>query len=547
MMRALNRTNKRRTLIFGIDGGTWDVIEPLMKRGVMPCLAQLNEQGAWGDLVSVVPVNSAAAWSSILTGMPPEKHGIYDFFSWHPVKKKRTSVNATWLPRPTLLDLLGQTGRVLALKIPMTYPPWPISGKMVSGLPTPDDESAFTYPSDLAAELNPLIEKGSAYRARELNREGRLLILRQLKAAQRSLERMTDHLLKDADYQTCFVVARDIDELQHFFWDVLSGKDEFGYRPLVDEYFRSVDQYLARMLDWAGEDARVILLSDHGFGPVEGVWHLNDWLRQKGFLSLIDDYENKGDSTELSFGIRVSYAIRRRVLRQMKRLGMKGSALERSLEALKMRSQRYTDLGGIDWHGTLAYVGNVGEEWLPVYINLQGREPHGIVTPERYESVREDLRQTLDKSEEPAVLAVHRAEEIFDIEDPKNSTAPDLLIETISSAVQSDFGLGNSKAYESIGNRNGCHRRKGMFLLAGPDVAPQQDAAHLLDIPATILAWQGCQVPRHFCGRVLQECIPEVTFSDTRTTVESTAAEKEYLSEEEEAGVRQKLESLGYL
>ena len=547
MMTNNDRSNKRRTLIFGIDGGTWDVISQFVNRGVMPCLAEMKEEGAWGDLVSVVPVNSAAAWSSILTGIPPEKHGIYDFFSWHPVNKKRTSVNATWLPRPTLLDLLGQTGKVLALKIPMTYPPWPISGKMISGLPTPDDESAFTYPSDLGRELNPLIEKGSACHAQELNREGRLLILKQLQAAQRSLERMTDYLLKDDDFQTCFVVARDIDELQHFFWDVLSGRDELGYRPLVDEYFSSIDQYLGRMLDWAGKDARVILLSDHGFGPVEGVWHLNDWMRKKGFLSLMPDIENKNGGNGLSFGVRVSYALRRRILRQLKRLGLKGTALERSLEALKLRSQRYTDLGGIEWGGTLAYVGNVGEEWLPVYINLQGREPYGIVTPERYESVREDLRRALDKNEEPAVLAVHRSEDIFDLDDPKNSTAPDLIIETISSAVQSDFELGHSQVYESIRNRNGCHRRQGMFLLAGPDVAPQQDAAYLLDIPATILAWQGCQIPRHFCGRVLQECIPEVTVSDTRTVIESTATEKEYLSEEEEAGVRRKLESLGYM
>lgn len=538
---------KRRTLIFGIDGGTWDVLDSLIERGVMPCLARLKEEGAWGDLASVVPVNSAAAWSSILTGMPPEKHGVYDFLAWHPVNKKRTSVNATWLPRPTLLDLLGQEGEALALKIPMTYPPWPISGAMVSGLPTPDDESAFAYPADLTPRLNHLIEKGSAGRSWELDQDRRRIILHQLDAAHRSLERMTNYLLNTHAFQTCFVVARDVDELQHFFWDVLSGHDEYGYLPLIEDYFTALDRYLARMLDWAGRDARVILFSDHGFGPVEGIWHLNDWLRARGFLSVRQNYSTAKTGNALPLGLQLNYALKRRLLRRLHGLGLKGKWLERSLEKIKLLSYRETDLGAVDWSSTTAYAGNVGEEWLPIYVNLQGREPHGIVAPEHYHKIREDLRQTLDRSTRPTVLTVHRAEEIFELDDPRKFAAPDLIVETISSAVQSDFALGRPQIYEKSKYRNGCHRRQGMFLLAGPDVVHQQDAAHLLDVPATILAWMGLQVPMAFHGRVLQELIADVRVEESRQEIQMEAAAKSCFSEEEEAGVRKKLESLGYM
>jgi predicted AlkP superfamily phosphohydrolase/phosphomutase len=361
------------------------------------------------------------------------------------------------------------------------------------------------------------------------------------------LERLTDHLLKEGSPQICFVVARDVDELQHFFWDVLTGPDKHGYRPLVEDYFAGLDRYLTRLLDWAGEDARIILFSDHGFGPVEGIWHLNDWLRARGFLRLKAEFEDRTDRKDLSLSTRLNFALRSRLLRELKHLGMPADRLEHSLEKLRFRGQRHTDLEGIDWSSTLAYAGAVGEEWLPVYINLQGREPQGIVSPQQYDQIREDLRSALYSSEEPAVLVVHRAEEIFEIQDPRMTAAPDLIAETITSAVQSDFTLGNAQIYEKSRFRNGCHRRLGMFLLAGPEVVHQRDVAHLLDIPATILAWLGITPPTIFQGRIMHELIPEAPLPETETEIQTAQVHKDYFSEEDETGVRKKLESLGYL
>ncbi|MFH1733167.1 MAG: alkaline phosphatase family protein [bacterium] len=533
----------RRTLIFGIDGGTWSILDQFIASGSMPNLAGLRQQGSWGVLNSIVPVNSAAAWSSILTGRKPEKHGIYDFLAWQPESGRRTSVNASWMPKPTILELMGDAGSVLALKIPMTYPAWKINGCMVSGLPTPDDESAFTYPRNLASRLNRLIKKGSAGKSWETADDNRHQILDQMERAHLSLERITDKLLKMNEVDTCFVVARDVDELQHFFWDVLNGHDVYGYYPRIEAYFKQIDAYLGSMLDWAGAAARVVVLSDHGFGPVEAVWHLNDWLAAQGFLSFRPETDEA--ERELKFSDRVNYAVRRRLLRQVKRLGMKGNWLEHSLDKIKLNTQNHIDLGGIDWTNTQAYTGNVGEEYLPVYINLEGREPQGSVSFDQYHQVREEVLAALDRCQAPAVLTVHRAEEIFDIEDARHSAAPDLVVETISSSVQSDFAYNQPEVYENTGYRKACHRREGIFLLSGPDVAPQQISAELCDIPATVLAWMGLPVPSNFSGRVLQELIDGLTL--TTTTASAAEVTRQYLSDKDEANVRKKLESLGYM
>jgi predicted AlkP superfamily phosphohydrolase/phosphomutase len=540
-----------RTLIFGIDGGCWEILDRMIAAGVMPRLKKLRETSAWGDLESVVPVNSAAAWSSFLTGMKPEHHGVYDFLAWMPGSNRRTAVNASWLPRPTIFDLLKERGPLLSLKVPLTYPAWTINGAMVSGLPTPDDEAAFTYPGDLAAKLNPLILKHSAGRSWEVDSEQRGMILDQLDAAQISLERMTDYLLqKYQETQTCFVVARDVDELQHFFWDALfsqPGHDPFGYRPRLEKYFLRLDAYLGRMLDWAAPEGKVIIMSDHGFGPVEGIWHLNEWLRSKGFLSLRVESKKASDREGLSWSLRARFALSRRLLKGMKNLGLSGDRLEASLEKIKLSGLSSADLSGVEWGSTLAYAGNVGEEYLPIYINLQGREPQGIVSPEQYLQIREDLRRTLLTCTEPKVIAVHRSEEIFDLQDGRYALAPDLVIQTATGGVQSDFNIRTHQLFEPSRYRVACHRRKGMFLLHGAQVQPGHGQASLLDIPATLLAWLDVPIPGYFDGQPLSRFIPTLVSGTRHTTETAPAAQREFYTEDEEDGVREKLESLGYL
>jgi predicted AlkP superfamily phosphohydrolase/phosphomutase len=370
-----------------------------------------------------------------------------------------------------------------------------------------------------------------------------------LEAAQISLERQTDYLLHQySETQTCVVVARDVDELQHFFWDALTEPHQKvnSLLPRLKNYFQSLDNYLGRMLDWAGPEARVVILSDHGFGPLEGIWHLNEWLRSKGYLSLKSDFAAPTKSNN-NWSLRARYGLGRRLLKGMKNLGWEGKSLESALEHMKLRGLSSADLTGIDWESTLAYAGNVGEEWLPIYINLQRREPRGAVSGERYEQIRDDLIRTLLNCDHPQVLAVHRSEELFDLSDGRFSQAPDLVVQTNSGAVQSDFALGSSLVYEPSRYRTACHRRRGLFLLSGPEIIPGQGAASLLDIPATILAWIGLPIPGYFDGRPLAEFIPGINYNLTEALEPAPSAKREFYSSEEEAGVREKLESLGYL
>src|ERR1043166_9161730 len=104
--------NKPRTLIIGLDGATFDLIEPLVRAGHLPALARLMTHGVHGSLQAWPNMNSAAAWSSMVTGYNPGQHGVYDFghapqqrgHGWHPTTATCRRKDPFW----RLLSAAGQ-------------------------------------------------------------------------------------------------------------------------------------------------------------------------------------------------------------------------------------------------------------------------------------------------------------------------------------------------------------------------------------------------------------------------------------------------------
>lgn len=68
-----------RVLVIGLDGATWDLLEPLAKEGKLQTLRNLMEGGVWGNLESTIPPVTVPAWVSFATGMNPGKLGVFGF------------------------------------------------------------------------------------------------------------------------------------------------------------------------------------------------------------------------------------------------------------------------------------------------------------------------------------------------------------------------------------------------------------------------------------------------------------------------------------
>ena len=144
----------QKTAVIGLDGGTFDLIKPWVEEGYLPTFKKLMNDGVWGELRSTMPPITAPAWSSFITGMNPGNHGLIDFIKRRPGTYEVGPVNASVRRGRSLWSLLSDSGKkVLTANVPVTFPPEPVNGTLITGLLTPSETSEFTYPPELAKRL----------------------------------------------------------------------------------------------------------------------------------------------------------------------------------------------------------------------------------------------------------------------------------------------------------------------------------------------------------------------------------------------------------
>ncbi len=147
-----------RLIIFGVDGGTLEIVRPLAAKGLLPNFARVMEQGVAAELDSTFPPMTFPAFTTFMTGKNPGGHGVFDFFERVPGRYGVRFVNANSRRSRTLWRMLSQAGRrVAVIGFPVTYPPEPINGLMISGFDAPGigakaDRTCF-YPTGFYDEL----------------------------------------------------------------------------------------------------------------------------------------------------------------------------------------------------------------------------------------------------------------------------------------------------------------------------------------------------------------------------------------------------------
>jgi predicted AlkP superfamily phosphohydrolase/phosphomutase len=275
--------------VIGLDGATFDVLDPMFEKGLLPNLASLASRGVRADLETVVPVTSPPAWTSATTGVNPGKHNIFDFF--HASKSSEKPLLTSSLDRRArpVWQLLNEKGiRTGIMNIPMTFPPEKVDGFFISGFPYGAARSGFTYPPELEKELGnyPLDPFGEGI---EPGREGELLRL--LRNTLEVHAKTALRLMKEKDWDLFWVVFTGTDKVQHFYWKFQDPEHPLYdpalaavYGSAIRDVFVKADGIVGEFVEAAGPNADVIVVSDHGFGPIYYELRLANWLREEGFL-----------------------------------------------------------------------------------------------------------------------------------------------------------------------------------------------------------------------------------------------------------------------
>ncbi len=562
--------NPLKLAIIGIDAATWDRMDPWLETGELPNLASLIAEGCRSPLRSVIPPSTACAWPTIMTGANPGKHGLTFFVRFEADYLPRLISNAD-RRAPALWDILAARGLSVGVyNVPITYPPNQVNGYMVSGEmgAVAYDESMF-QPPELFEELRKVVPRYEI--APVHRRHGAEFDLEALRAQVDARRSAAAYLLEHHPTDVFITVINYVDHLQHRF---ASERRCGEIEDILLWGYRAADEFMGEVLSHCGKDTSVIVLSDHGAGPVEGFFDLNALLAQMGYLRYhalpASRKMKQGISSALRWGRGrlgrlLPTSVKHHLKARLRRDTASGGAAQRTNMA-EQALRQFGDLAeAIDWSRTLAYSAG---PYLSIRLNLQGREREGQVAPEDFQRVRDQLIMELNAVENPFTkhrgLDAHAADELY--HGPHMQWAPDILGAPQDAALSLRNIPGNTEraflrgediwpGYPGKAGVPGTHRMTGIFACKTPGPRPRivVEDPTLVDIAPTALALLGLPALTEMDGRVLLDLpdtgvadLPEGFWPPTKQAGPATPPEGAY-SEEDAAKVEKRLKDLGYL
>ncbi|MGD8454058.1 MAG: alkaline phosphatase family protein [Phycisphaerae bacterium] len=533
-----------RLLIIGLDGATFYVLDPLMQAGHMPNLRRFIENGVAGVLHSTQPPITPAAWTTFMTGKGPGQHGILDFEKYDAGEHKLTFNSTYQIEEKTLWELLSEKGlRVGSINVPMTYPPKPVNGFMISGFETPSIHADFTFPKELKQEIFELIPNYN-YRTNWQRRAlgGQDIFAENLKYIANSFDqgaKLTTYCGDKFGWDVLMVVFKLVDNLQHKAWKYLDPRTAPDYpreARLSAEVLTQLDRVLGELFEYAERNgAHVLIMSDHGHGSLDGKAQPNRLLKDWGYLALRSPWEQATT--------RAAHLLHRLTKGKVTRFEQGARGIEQEL--------------AVDWSRTRACVMHAGIYGY-LYINLRGRGPHGIVEPAQYESLRDELAERLRKAtargpdgKEVHIFShVHKTEHLYRCKRQDHPNLPDLLLAPHPGfAVVRKIRGRQSVRWCPVNRIEGTHRDEGILAIGGRGIRKgERTEANIVDIAPTALAALGLRVPVDMEGRVIREAFSAEPVIEREPPLKKAFDDQgEVYSEEERRLLQQRLSDLGYL
>lgn len=367
--RLLKR--KKRVAIISIDGVPYTLAQKMIKEGNFPNFARMIQSGGFAQMRSTIPFVSIVAWSSFMTGKNSGKHGIYGFVERQPDSYKAYLPNRSNIKTSTIWEYLGKKDkRLVVINVPPTYPPEPVNGVLISGFLTPKLEKGV-YPQS----VYPILEE-MGYRIDTDPWQARNDKEKFIEDLHVTLDRRVEAMNyfweeEDWDLFMCHIMGTD--RIQHFLWEQWEDGDE-RYAPEFERYFRKVDEVLGYFYDKIDDNTEFVVLSDHGFCRIKKEVNMNYWLQEIGL------FEPAGENAD-------------------------PLDIPPDTPVYSMPPGRF-------------------------YLNLEGREPNGMIDPNSYEDLIQEISKRLVKLEdpetgEPIIKHVYRKNEVYS--GSQTDRAPDLI------------------------------------------------------------------------------------------------------------------------
>jgi predicted AlkP superfamily phosphohydrolase/phosphomutase len=361
-------------------------------------------------------------------------------------------------------DWLGEHGyRVAPLFVPLTSPPTPVRGQMVSGFMWPGSHARWCFPRGLEAELvdrfGPYLADVENFRADDLDRIYRDIVM----MTEQHVE-IAEYVWKEKQPDFMMMVEIGVDRFHHAFWrhiDPEHPRHEAGnpWGHLGREYYQLLDTHIGRLRALTDEDTAVMVVSDHGARAMHGGFCINEWLIREGYLTLREPPAAPGP----------------------------------------------LDHARVDWKRTTAWA--EGGYYARVFLNVAGREPNGTIAPAAVHTVRGELRGALENASDDEG---HRIPTSVRIPQEHYRQArgfpPDLMVYFDDLKLRAIGSIGGNRIVvtENDTGPDSCnHDWDGIFVMSGGGTVARGyvTGAEIYDVAPTILGAFGVPRPPEILGR----------------------------------------------
>ncbi len=410
------------------------------------------KNGLYGELESSIPAITVPAWMSMMTSRNPGSMGFYGFrnrkdHSYDEMffaNSDAVKVDTTW-------RLLSRANRkVIVLGVPQTYPPKPVNGCLVGCFLTPNTDTDYTYPRHLKDEIRDNIGE-YIIDVKDFRTEDKKHLLDQIYRMTDVRFKTADYLMQNKPWDFFMMVDMGPDRLHHGMWKYFDETHvnhipDSPYKNAIRDYYIYLDGKIERLLKGIDRDkTAVLIVSDHGAKAMKGGFCFNDWLIKQGYLTL----KTPADSP------------------------------------------RKITNDDIDWSKTKVW--GSGGYYGRLFINVESREPQGVVPAAEYETFRTEIKQKLeaviDHRGNPMGNRAFRPRDIY----PEvKGVAPDLIVYFGGLDWRSVGTVGNESLYvfeNDTGPDDANHAQQGMYIFSYPGMAEtgKRLPRRIMDIAPTVL------------------------------------------------------------
>ena len=508
-------SNSSKVYVIGLDSADPNIIEALMAEDRLPCLKSLTERGTMARVSSIASGFSDAPWLSFNTGVRPGKHGCYNFLEMERETREIRRVGARSCPYPFFWSLFANKNKKIGLfDVPKTYPIEGLDGIQIAGW---GEEypliKACSLPKNL---LSKLVSRFGQYRhpreilnprlvSQQVRRYRKLM-----SSIQQKLKAIKFVMSQEDNWDLFMTSFGEAHYANHLFYH-LYARNHWAYEPelskqlgkaLTDIYVE-LDRAVANLLKDIPDEATVFVLSVHGVSTNYSANHLlPEILTKLGFQANADALEK---NTRRNW---------RDVIPMPVRDLINDWILPQSFHD-KMHSEQF--INSIDWQNTKAFVMPLGHFQGFISVNLRGRDGYGIVEPENYEQICQQITDELKclvnpntgKSAIKEIIQINRL-----VKGERVHRLPDLIIQWAEDATIDKLNhpkLGQVSG-EYYGLRKTQHTGNGFIIAGGEQIERGIEISNIraVDLPPTILHLTGQPIPEYMEGRVLSELIGKI-------------------------------------